>query len=150
MCRIILSQYQPPQTPPRPPSAVLHPPHQSRTGLILWQNDSTHFLSEFISNNTETFRDILLHKTLFVRHHIKHYWYFRGDTTKQYYSHLSEFTSHITFSGSYYKAILHIFSELISNNIDTFRVTAKPEVEIWFLWLLIFGADKNLITVHPL
>ena len=46
-------------------------------------------------------------------------------TIKQYYTHISEFISHITFSGSYYKITPHVFSEFIPNNIDTSRVTTK-------------------------
>ena len=34
---------------------------------------------------------MLPHKTRFVRLHIKLYWYFRRVTTKQYYTHISEF-----------------------------------------------------------
>ena len=51
--------------------------------------------------------------------------YFRKVTTKQYYAHFSEFISHNTFSGSYYKIILRIFSEFRLNNINTSRVTSK-------------------------
>ena len=89
------------------------------------QNNTTHFLSEFISNNTETFREILPHKAPFVRVHIKQYWHFRRAATKQYFTNFSEFIWHNTISGSYYKMILHIFSEFISNNIDTSIVTTK-------------------------
>ena len=61
-----------------------------------------HFLSEFISNNTETFREILLHKSLSVRVHIKQYWHFWRVSTKQCYTNLSEFISPNTFSESCY------------------------------------------------
>ena len=37
----------------------------------LIQNNTKRFLPEFISNNTETFREIQLHKTLLVRVHVK-------------------------------------------------------------------------------
>ena len=53
-------------------------------------------------------------------------------TIKQYYTHISEFISHITFSGSYYKIIPHVFSEFIRNNIDTSRVTTKQYSTIIF------------------
>ena len=77
------------------------------------------FLSEFISSNTETFRKILLHKTLFTRVHIKQYWHFWRVNTKQYYTHFSEFISHNIFLASHYKITLHVFSEL-------YRTILKP------------------------
>ena len=99
------------------------------------QNNTTHFVSEFISNNTETFREIPPHKTLFVRVHIKQYWHFRRVTTKQYYLHSPEFISHNTLSGSNYEIILHIFSEFMSNNTETFREILPHK--ILFVWVHI-------------
>ena len=99
--------------------------NNSDTFSELIQNNTAHFLSEFISHNTETFRVIPPHKTLFLRAHIKPYWHFPIVNSKQYYAHFSGFISHDTFSGSYYKIILCIFSAFISNNIDTPRVTTK-------------------------
>ena len=60
-------------------------------------------MSEFISNHTETFKEILPHQTPSVKVHIKQYWHFRRATTKQYYIYFSELKSHNTFSGSLYK-----------------------------------------------
>ena len=81
------------------------------------QNNRTHFLPEFKSNSTETFREILPHKTRFLTMlHI-------------------EFISHNVFSGSYYKIILHNFSEFISNNIDSSRVTNKQYCKIILFYI---------------
>ena len=88
------------------------------------------FLSEFISNNTETFREILTRKTLF---HMKQCWHFQRATTKQYYTRFSVFISDNTFSGSYYK-IIHIFSEFIWNNIYTCRVITKQSCKKMLFW----------------
>ena len=107
------------------------------------QNNTTHFLSEFISNNTETFREILPHKAPFVRVHIKQYWHFRRAATKQYFTNFSEFIWHNTISGSYYKMILHIFSEFISNNIDTSIVTTKNYSKI--ILFCKFSSNENEI-----
>ena len=69
----------------------------------------------------------ILPQTLFVRVHIKQYKHFWRVTTKQYCIHFSNSISRNTLSGSYYKVLLHILSEVISNNIviDTFKVTTK-------------------------
>ena len=104
--------------------------NNSGTFRELIQNNTTHFLSEFISNNTESFREILPHKALFGRVHIKQYWHVRRVTTKQYHTYFSEFISHKTFSGSYYEIILYIFSEFISKNIDNSRATTKQYCKI--------------------
>ena len=61
-----------------------------------------HILPESISNNTETFTQILPHNILFVRVHITQYWHFWRVTTKYYYTHFSNFFSHNTFSGSFF------------------------------------------------
>ena len=53
------------------------------------------------------------------------YWHFQSINTKQYYTHFSEFISRNKVSRSYYKLVLHIFGEFISNNIDTYRFTTK-------------------------
>ena len=58
------------------------------------------------SNNTETFRKIVPHKTIFVRVHIKQYWHFPTVTTKQYNTHFLEFILCNTFSQSSYQTIL--------------------------------------------
>ena len=60
-----------------------------------------HILPEFISNNTETFREILPQRILFVRVHIKQSHY-QSVTTKQYYIHFPVIISNNTFSPSYY------------------------------------------------
>ena len=74
--------------------------------------------------------EILPHKTPFVRVHIKHYRHFRRATNKQYHTHFFEFISHNTFSGSYYKIRLNIFSEFIPTNINTTRVATKQYCKI--------------------
>ena len=107
-------------------------------------------MSEFISSNTETFREIQLHKTLFVRVHIKQYWHFPRVSTKHYYIHFSDIISQNTFSGSYYQTTLHIFLEFISNNIDTSRVTTKQycKIILFYKFLLNSTTDvfKELLT----
>ena len=103
-----------------------------------------HTFSEFISNNTHTFSELLPNKSKHIfRVHIKHYWHFEGVTPKQYYTlfqassnsviftellvnnttHLSKayIKQLLTFSESYWQTILHIFPELTSSNTDIFR-----------------------------
>ena len=42
--------------------------------------------SEFISNSTDTFRELLPNRSKHIfRVHIKHYWHFQGVTLKYYY-----------------------------------------------------------------
>ena len=72
----------------------------------LIQNNTTLIFSEFISNYTDIFGELLPNSTT----HAKHF---------------SEFLSHNAFSVSYFKIMLHIFSEFISQNICTCRVTTK-------------------------
>ena len=92
-------------------------------------NNATHLLSEFVSNNTKTSREILSHKTPFVKVDIKQCWHSSlRATAKQHCTCFSEFISHNALSGSYYK-IIQIFSEFIWNNIDTFRVATKQKVK---------------------
>ena len=61
----------------------------------LIQNNTTHFLSEFISNNTDTFREILSHKTLFVRVRTKQYRHFQRVTNKQFIFMSSHHIPHV-------------------------------------------------------
>ena len=84
-----------------------------------------HTFSEFISNNTHTFSELLPNKSKHIfRVHIKHYWHFEGVTPKQYYP-LFQTSSNTD-----------IFRELLSNNTthfsrayikhnDIFRVIGK-------------------------
>ena len=84
-----------------------------------------HTFSEFISNNTHTFSELLPNKSKHIfRVHIKHYWHFEGVTRKQYYT-LFQTSSNTD-----------IFRELLSNNTthfsrayikhnDIFRVIGK-------------------------
>ena len=75
-----------------------------RTHLWHFQRVNTkqyYTLSVFISDNTETFRETLPHKTFFVWVHIKQYQHFQRVATTQYYTHFWEFMSHNTFSGNY-------------------------------------------------
>ena len=69
--------------------------------LLLWGSWTSsikkgHKVSFFLSF-------ILTQKMLFVRVYIKQYWQFLIFTTKLHYTHFSEFISHNTLSGSYYK-----------------------------------------------
>ena len=58
-------------------------------------------------------------------------------------AHFLEFISHNTFSGSYNKIILHNFSESISNNIDTSKVTPKQYSKI----ILFYNSLSNLTDI---
>ena len=90
-----------------------------------------HTFSEFISNNTHTFSELLPNKSKHIfRVHIKHYWHFEGVTRKQYYTLFQtssntdifrEFLSskYYTLSLSLHQAIL-TFSELLANNTTHF------------------------------
>ena len=60
--------------------------NNSDTFRELIQNNTTHFLSEFISNSTEIFKEILPHKAFSVRVHIKQFWHFQRVNTIQYYT----------------------------------------------------------------
>ena len=106
-----------------------------------------HTFSEFISNNTHTFRELLPNKSKHIfRVHIKYYWHFQGVTSKQYYTltlpdikqywHFQKVTGKqyyklfqisyhyqtiLTFSESYWETILHTFPKFISSNTDNFR-----------------------------
>ena len=75
-----------------------------------------HTFSEFISNNTHTFSELLPNKSKHIfRVHIKHYWHFEGVTRKQYYT-LFQTSSNTD-----------IFRELLSNNTTHFsRAYIKP------------------------
>ena len=99
------------------------------TFRALIQDNTMHFFSEFVSDNIETFRERLSHKTP-VRVHVNQNWHFWRATIKQYHTHFSEFISHKAFPESYYKMKLHIFSEFLSNNIYTYRVTTKQYCKI--------------------
>ena len=77
----------------------------SGTFRELIQNNTTNFLSEFISNNKDTFRDILPNKALFVRVHMNQYRHFQSFTTRRYFFRV---ISRNKLSRSYYKIILHI------------------------------------------
>ena len=65
--------------------------------------------SEFLSNNTHTFRELLPNKSKHIfRVHIKHYWHFEEVTPRQYYTFFQ--TSSNT----------DMFRELLSNNTGHF------------------------------
>ena len=126
----------------------------SGTFRELIQNNTTNFLSEFISNNKDTFRDILPNKALFPRVHMSQHWHFQSITTKQYYTHFSEFISRNKVSRSYYKIVLHIFGEFISNNIDTYRFTTKEfynttfqtKVKFWeSYWQILHSFSTEIV-----
>ena len=72
---------------------------------------------------------------LFARVHMKQYWDFRRVTTKQYCTHFSELIPHNTFSGRYYKKILHISSEFLSNNTDTSKLTNSTVQTVLYTFL---------------
>ena len=110
-----------------------HSPTQRANSHLKW-----HYLSP-----SKTFRELLPNKSKhFFRVHIKHYWYFEGVTSKQYYTLfqtlsnidifrelLSNNTTHFSKAyikqywhfQSYRQTILHTFPELTSNNTDIFR-----------------------------
>ena len=111
------------------------------TFRALIQDNTTHFFSEFILNNIETFRETLPHKTP-VRVHVNQNWHFWRAAIKQHDTHFSEFISHKTFPESYYKMKLHIFSEFLSNNIYTYRVTTKQYCKIILFYTFL---SKKLI-----
>ena len=76
--------------------------------------------SEFISNNTHTFEELLPNKSKHIsRVHIKHYWHFAGVTPKEYYTLFQ--TSSNTDMFREWQTIQHTFSEFISSNTDIFR-----------------------------
>ena len=76
--------------------------------------------SEFISNNTHTFKELLPNKSKHIsRVHIKHYWHFAGVTPKEYYTLFQ--TSSNTDMFREWQTIQHTFSEFISSNTDIFR-----------------------------
>ena len=67
------------------------------------------YFSEFISNNTHTFRELLQNKSKYTfRVHVKHYYHFQGVTPKQYY------TLFLTSNNT------DIFRELLANNTTHF------------------------------
>ena len=86
-------------------------------------------MSKFKSHNTETFREIPPNKTFFVRANIKQSDIFR-ELLPTNATHIFQRVSHYTFSESYFKRILNIFSEFRSNNINIYRVTAKHYCKI--------------------
>ena len=68
-----------------------------------------HTFSEFISNNTYTFSELLPNKSKHIfRVHIKNYWHFQGVTLKQYYT-LFQTTNNTD-----------IFRDLLANNTANF------------------------------
>ena len=85
-----------------------------------------HPFSEFISNNTHTFRELLPNRSKHIfRVHIKQYWHFQGVTPKQYYT-LFQTSKSTDLSRELRQTILYTFPELTSNKTDFFkRVTDK-------------------------
>ena len=105
--------------------------NNSDTFRVSIENNPTCFFSKFISNNS-------VHTTqgiFFVKVRVKQYWHFQRVTTKQYYTHFSGSCYKTYFQGVTIKRYyaLYIFSKLISNNIDTSRVTTKQYCEIILL-----------------
>ena len=103
-----------------------------------------HTLSEFISKNTHTFRELLPNKCKHIfRVHIKYYWHFQRVTLKQYYtlfqtSNNTDISSellvnntinfyrayikqHWHFQKSFWQTVLHTFPEFRWNNTKIFR-----------------------------
>ena len=101
---------------------------------------------------------------LFVRVHIKRYWNFHIDTTTQDTFCQSSYKTMLTFLESCYQTILrtffrvqitqyifrslwkiipHIFSEFISNNIDSSRIATKKYRKI----ILIYDFVSNEIDI---
>ena len=85
---------------------------------------------------------------LFVRFYIKQYWYFLRVTTKEYFTHFSEFILHNAFSRSYCKIILHISAESVSNNIDTSRVTTRQYYKI-ILFYKFLPNETDIVRELP-
>ena len=93
------------------------------------------FFSEFISNNTNTFRELLPNKSKNIfRVHIKYYWHFQGVISKQYYTlfQTSSNTDIFRVTGKQYYTLFQtssntdIFRELLANNTTHFsRVYIK-------------------------
>ena len=54
-----------------------------------------------------------------------------------------------TFLGSFYKIILHIFTEFISNNADTSRVTTKPYCKIILFCKFLSNETDILRKLQP-
>ena len=80
-----------------------------------------HPFSEFISNNTHTFRELLPNRSKHIfRVHIKQYWHFQGVTPKQYYT-LFQTSKSTDLSRELRQTILYTFPELTSNKTDFFK-----------------------------
>ena len=72
---------------------------------------------QFIWNNFDSFWELIKNNTA---HFLSN---FLSDNTESYYTHFLEFISHNKSWASYHKITLDIFGEFISNNIDTSRGT---------------------------
>ena len=80
--------------------------------------------SEFTSNNTHTFRELLPNKSKHIfRVHIKHYWHFEKVTPKQYYT-LFQTSINTDIFESYSQTILYTFPD-IKQYWNFQRVTGK-------------------------
>ena len=86
--------------------------------------------SEFISNNTHTFKELLPNKSKHVfRVYIKHRWHFEAVTPKQYYTLFR--TSNST----------DIFRRLLSSNVNEVIIAVLK-----LFYKKISGAEKNKNT----
>ena len=126
--------------------------------------------SEFISNNTHTFRKLLTNKSKHIfRVHIKHYWQLEGVTPKQYYTLfqisgnsgifrelLANNTTH--FSRVYIKQCWHFqkssfqiklvktFFRAISRNTDTFRELLPNNIDLFRAHIKQYSNFHRVIT----
>ena len=81
--------------------------------------DNNSFVLEFIWNNSDTFRHLIQNNTIhFLSEFIPNNT--QNNTFSESYTRFAESISHNTFSVSYYKIILHIFSEFISKNLHRY------------------------------
>ena len=86
-------------------------------------------------------RDTTKQDTLFVRAHMKQYWHFWRVTTKQNYTHFSELVAHNTFPRSNYKIKLYTIWEFILNNNGTSTVITKQYYKVILFYK--FLSNKN-------
>ena len=96
-----------------------------------------HTFWEFISNNTDIFRELLANNTAHLsKASIKQYRHFPRVTGNHYYKTLkisNQYQTILTFSESYWQAILHTFQEVIASNICIFREFILHNIDMFRL-----------------
>ena len=94
-------------------------------------------------------RDTTKQDTLFVRAHTKQYWHFWRVTTKQNYAHFSEFVAHNTFPRSNYKIKLYTIWEFILNNNGTSTVITKQYYKVILFYKFLSNKTDIFRELHP-